>query len=188
MKEAVTPSTEQLFQLFYNALQDPEAEVNSNAAFAIGVLVEHSQADLSQQYLPLLAVLRPLFEVNADSPPPKLSAKDNAAGAVARLILKNAAAIPLDQVLPTFINALPCKDDLMENRPSFRAVVHLFQSNPQAILPYLDPLLVALRTVLDPNGPDLVTAETRAELIQLIGALNGQDPAKIQAAGLSAFV
>ncbi|KAJ3822148.1 armadillo-type protein [Lentinula raphanica] len=188
MKNAVTPSTEPLLELFYQALSDSEAEVLSNAAFAVGLLTEYSEVDLSPQYLHLLGALRPLFEVMPDSPPPRLNAKDNAAGAVARLIVRNTAAVPLDQVLPVFVQALPLKNDYLENRPVFRAIFHLAHTNGAVLSPFMDQLLQVFAVVLDPNGSDQVGDDVRAELIQLIGALNTQEPAKIQAAGLSAYV
>ena len=61
------------------------------------MLVENSEADLSSQYLHLLAALRPLFEVAEGSSNARLNAKDNATGAVARMITKNTDAVPLDQ-------------------------------------------------------------------------------------------
>ena len=82
----------------FKAFSDPEPEVRSNAAFAAGVLVENSDLDLSAQYLHILAGLRPFFVVAPESPATQFNARDNAAGAVARLILKNTAAVPLDQV------------------------------------------------------------------------------------------
>ncbi|GAV99757.1 armadillo-type protein [Lentinula edodes] len=188
MKNAVSPSTEPLLELFYQALSDTDAEVLSNAAFAVGLLTEYSEVDLSPQYLHLLGALRPLFVVTSDSPASKLNAKDNAAGAVARLIVRNTAAVPLDQVLPVFVEALPLKNDYLENRPVFRAIFHLVQTNGAVLGPYMDQLLRVFAVVLDPNGPDQVGDDIRAELIQLIGVVNAQDPAKIQAAGLSAFV
>ncbi|KAG6334826.1 hypothetical protein ID866_4263 [Astraeus odoratus] len=188
MKSAVTPSTEPLMELFYKALSDPEAEVQSNACFAVGLLIEHSGVDLSPQYLPLLAALRPVFDVSPDAPTARLNAKDNAAGAVARMIVRNSTAVPLDQVLPVFIGALPLKNDYLENRPVFRALFHLFRNQPQTLGPYLDRLLAVFAHVLDPAGPDQIGEEGRAELIQLIGFLNSQDPGKIQAAGLNVFV
>ncbi|KIJ20624.1 phosphatidylinositol 3-kinase [Paxillus involutus ATCC 200175] len=188
IKAAVTPSTEPLMELFYKALSDGEAEVQSNACFAVGLLVQHSEVDLSLQYIPLLAALRPLFDVAADAPRPRLNAKDNATGAVARLITRNTAAVPLDQVLPVFVAALPLKEDYVENRPVFRALFHLFRTTPQTLGPYLDPLLVVFAHVLDPSGPDQIGDEGRAELIQLIGFLNTQEPGKIQAAGLTAYL
>jgi len=188
MKGAVTPSTEPLLELFYQALGDPDAEVLSNAAFAVGLLTEYSEVDLSPQYLPLLAALRPLFTVTSDTPSQRLNAKDNAAGAVGRLIVRNTSAVPLDQVLPVFVDALPLKNDYLENRPVFRAIFHLIRTNGAALSPYMDRLLNVFAVVLDPNGPDQVGDEIRGEFIQLIGHLNAQDPAKVQGAGLSAFV
>lgn len=188
MKGAVTPSTEPLLELFYRALSDPDAEVQSNAAFAIGQLVENTEVDLSPQYLHLLSALRPLFVLAPDASTAKLNAKDNAAGAVGRLLLRNTAAIPLDQVLPVFVDALPLNNDYLENRPVFRAIFHLFRTNGAALYPFLDRLLQVFGHVLDPNGPEQVGDEIRAELIQLIGAVNAEDPAKIQASGLAVFL
>ncbi|KAH7885809.1 ARM repeat-containing protein [Phlebopus sp. FC_14] len=188
MKSSVTPSTEPLLELFYKALSDPEAEVQSNACFAVGLLVEHSEVDLSPQYLPLLSALRPLFDVSQDGPPARLNAKDNAAGAVARLIVRNTAAVPLEQVLPILIAALPLKNDYLENRPVFRALFYLFRSSPQVLGPYLDRLLAVFAVVLDPSGPDQIGDDARAELIQLISFLNTQEPGKIQANRLNVYL
>lgn len=188
MRGAITPSTEPLLELFYRALSDPDAEVQSNAAFASGLLVEYSEQDLSPQYLPLLGALRPLFDVPADANSAKLNARDNAAGAVARFILRNSAAVPVDQVLPILIGALPLKNDYLENRPIFRAIFYLFGASPQLLHAYIDALLLVFAHVLDPNGPDQVGDEIRADLIQLIGALNNENPGKVQAAGLAPFV
>ena len=184
MGDAITPSTEPLLELFYTALSDSDAEVYSNAAFAVGLLVENSSHDLSPQYLHLLGALRPHFNVAPDSTAVKFNARDNAAGAVARLITRNTAAVPLDQVLPVLIGVLPLKNDFLENRPVFRAIFHLFQTQPAVLHPYLDKLLHVFAFVLDPTAPDQVGDEIRAELIPLIGLLNREEPAKVQAAGL----
>jgi hypothetical protein len=188
MKASVTPSTEPLLELFYRALSDPDAEVQSNAAFASGLLVEFSEVDLSPQYLHLLAAFRPLFVLLPNASAAKSNARDNAAGAVARLIIRNTAAVPLDQVLPVLVDALPLKNDYLENRPVFRALFQLFRAYPQTLYPYMDKLLQVFAHVLDPSGPEQIGDETRAELIALIGALNGENPAKVQAAGLGPFV
>ena len=188
MKNAITPWTQQLMDLFYTALSDDEPEVQCNAAFASGLLIEHSDVDLSPQYLQILAALRPIFVVAPDSPSAKLNARDNAVGAVARMIVKNTAAIPLDQVLPVFLGALPLRNDYLENRPGIRAIFHLFKTPPAVLHPYLYQLLHVFAFVLDPTGPDQVGDEIRAELIALIGLLSREEPAKVQAAGLTAFI
>lgn len=188
MKSAVTPHTQNLLELFYRALSDPEPEVQTNACFASGLLVEHSDMDLSAQYLHLLAAFRPIFEVTPDAPAARFNARDNAVGAVSRMIKKNVTALPLDQVLPVLFGALPLKHDFLENRPTFGAIFLLFNTQPQVLAPYTDKLLQIFAFVLDPSGPDMVGDEIRAQLIQLIGVLNSANPAQVQAAGLGPFV
>ncbi|KAJ7180608.1 armadillo-type protein [Mycena filopes] len=187
-KAPLLPSTEPLLELCHKALSDPEADVLSNAAFAVGLLVENSELDLTAQYLQLLGALRPLFNVQPDAAANALNAKDNAAGAVARMILRNVAAVPLDQVLPILIAALPLRNDLLENRPVFRALFFLFRTQGAVLHPYVGNLLPVFAHVLDPNTPDQLGDDIRAELIQLVGALNAEDAGAIQAAGLSLFV
>ncbi|THH27563.1 hypothetical protein EUX98_g6632 [Antrodiella citrinella] len=188
LKGAVTPHTEALLELFYRALSDPEPEVQTNACFASGLLVEHSGMDLSPQYLHLLAAYRPIFSVAEDAPSAHLNARDNAVGAVSRLIKRNVGAVPLDQVLPVLFGAMPLKNDYLENRPAFGAIFLLFNTQPQVLGPYLDRLLQIFAFVLDPSGPDMIGDEIRAQLISLIGVLNGANPAQVQAAGLGPFV
>ncbi|KAJ8521728.1 hypothetical protein ONZ45_g1611 [Pleurotus djamor] len=188
MKGAITPHTEALLNLFFKALNDSEAEVLSNAAFAIGLLVENTDIDLSPQFIHILSAIRPLFVVQPDSPAVRLNARDNATGAVARIIVRNTSAIPLDQVLPIFIDSLPLKNDYLENRPVFRAIFHLFNTQSQSLLPYIDKLLQVFAHVLDPNGEDQVGDEIRKDLISLINVLSREMPAQVQAAGLGVFV
>ena len=189
MKGAITPHTEPLLELFYRGLSDPDAEVQCNAAFASGLLVEHSEFDLSPQYPHLLQALRPLCDVPADAPAAQLNTRDNAAGAVSRMIVKNTAAVPVNQVLPILFNALPLKNDFLENRPVFRCIFHLFHTNAPILHPYLDGLLQIFAYVLDPSAPDQVGDEVRKELIGLINLLNREEPAKVQAvAGLVPYL
>ncbi|TFK29742.1 importin beta-4 subunit [Coprinopsis marcescibilis] len=188
IKGGVTNHTGPLLELFLKALADEEAEVLSNAAFAIGLLVEYSDADLSQQYIPILASLRPLFEVDESAPAARLNAKDNAAGAVARLIVKNTTVLPLDQMMPIFLSALPLKTDLLENRPVFRAFFHLFRNHGAAVVAFIEPILSVFAYVLDPNHPEQIGDEIRGELISLIAAINAEASDKVHAAGLSVYL
>lgn len=122
MEGAVTPFTDTLFHLFLRSLSDPEAEVRSNGAFAMGCLIFHSQTDLSSQYLPVLALLHPLFSASDDRK--YENARDNACGAVARMVLKNIAAVPLDQVSSCF-TVFPLWSLLMSWLVAFPGPPHL---------------------------------------------------------------
>ncbi|KAI9245388.1 armadillo-type protein [Phascolomyces articulosus] len=167
IKSGVTPHTEMLLQLFLKAAGDEEETVRSNAAFALGVLVKNTETDLSQQYPTILSVLHPLFE-NQNLP----GTTDNASGAVARLIIAHPNAVPLDQVLPVFLNALPLKSDYAENEPVFECLFHLFRANNPFVMGHIPQFLPIFSSVLS-NEEQLGDA-TRAQLIELIRALNAQ--------------
>lgn len=105
LKGGITPFTENILALLSRALQDSEAEVRSNAAFAAGALIEWSDHDLSSQFSALMQVLHGYFAVTPETPKDQLNAKDNAVGCVARMIVKNPAAMPLDAV-STHLNSV----------------------------------------------------------------------------------
>lgn len=139
----MTPFTADLYPLFLRALHDPEYEVSSNAAFAIGSLLFQTQADLSPHYLEILGALQRLFEPIPENAPLKRdNARDNAVGAVARMILKNAEAVPLDQVLPILLGALPLKRDFAESAKTVRFSATALLRDEKA-----DVDLVFIRTV-----------------------------------------
>ncbi|KAM6496954.1 ARM repeat-containing protein [Amanita muscaria] len=188
MKGAITAQTELLLDLFFSALSDSEAEVQSNAAFATGMLVENSDMDLSPQYLHILSALRPLFNVTPESSAAHLNAKDNAAGTVARLIIKNPNAVPFDQVMPIFISALPLTHDFLENNAVFRALFHMFRTDTTPLRPYTDRILILFKHVLDPDNAEQTTKAIKEELLTLLIALNQESPEAIIGAGLAMYL
>ncbi|CAE6471646.1 unnamed protein product [Rhizoctonia solani] len=188
MKGGVTPFTEDVFNLISQGFSDEDPEVRSNAAFAMGVLIENSDMDISGHYLTILTALRPYFVVAEGAPHAQFNAKDNATGCVARMLLKNSSSMPLDQVIPVFVGALPLKHDFLENRPVFRAIFHLFNNNPDVLAPHIDHLLAVFAFVLDPQSEDMIGDETRAELIRLIKVLAQRVPDKVKAVGLEAYL
>ncbi|CAO3681569.1 unnamed protein product [Rhizopus stolonifer] len=170
IKTAVTPHTDRLLQLFVKACSDEDHSVRSNGAYALGVLVSNSQVDLSTQYPALLTTLYPLFQPQAV---PNIT--DNAAGAVARMIVSRPDAVPLDQVLPVFTSVLPLKADFAENEPVFHCIFQLFRANNSFVHGQVPNFLPIFSHVLMNEGQ--ILDDTRSELVQLIRALNAQLPA-----------
>ena len=174
--------------MFIKSLHDDDAEVRSNSAFALGVLVENTDTDMSSQYLSILQALQPFFQVPAAAIRAELHGRDNAAGAVARLILKNMAALPLDRVLPVLFSALPLQADRLEYQPILRAIFHLFQSNPDYAMNYVDTLLPIFAHLLNPTSDVEIGEENKAHVINLLQAVEAKAPGKVSGAGLSAFL
>jgi hypothetical protein len=187
-------------QVLFASLSDEDAEVRSNAAFAIGVLVENSDVDLSEHFLQILNGLKPAFDATSESTGQEIHGRDNAAGAVARMILKKPSALPLEQVschtlqgqdraenfqvLPVLYSALPLTADFLENVPIYRSILQLFQTHHDFIMNYVDTLLPAFAVVLGPGNEEQLSQDVRDGLIQLVAHLNQQIPAKVSAAGL----
>ncbi|KAF9397952.1 hypothetical protein BGX21_008330 [Mortierella sp. AD011] len=170
MKNGITEFTEQLFPLFVKALSDEEDEVRSNGAFAIGALCQNTTVDVSSQYPSLLTALYPLFQ--GQSLP---NVTDNACGAVARMIMKHPDAVPLDQVLPVFVQALPLKCDFEENAPVYTLLLSLIRAQNVWVGNNLPKLLSIFAEVL--SKEDELKPQTRQEMVEVIKELNQQFPA-----------
>ncbi|KZT55244.1 ARM repeat-containing protein [Calocera cornea HHB12733] len=186
MGPAVTDFTVPLGQLLMPVLEDDEAEVRSNAAYAIGVLVEHSEMDMSGEYLNILARLQPFFKTEETTGSP-MNARDNACGAVARMLLKSLDKLPAAQVLPVLFSGLPLRSDTQENKPVFKCILHISQVQPALLEPYWEPLLSLFHHVLvvPEGGESELDDETRTGVLALVRHLNQVMPDKVAAAGLA---
>ncbi|KAI8325113.1 ARM repeat-containing protein [Martensiomyces pterosporus] len=162
MGPAITKYAETLFPIFMAGLQDPEPEVRSNAAYGVGVLIEAATIDASPYFNDVLKAVYPLIQLAGN----QNNANDNAAGCVARLILENADAVPLGDVLPSWIAALPIKTDHLEDIPVYDAVCHLLKNKRAEVEPFLAALTPVLKQAMeDPNT--LFTEESRQYLASL---------------------
>lgn len=124
MDGGVTPYTSPLLKLLLHRLGDESAEVKANAAFATGLLVEHSNKDqeIKKAYGEIFGKLEPLLGKEQSRE------LDNAAGCVARMISKHPDRVPLSEVLPSLVSILPLKEDFEENQPVWQMILKLCKS------------------------------------------------------------
>ncbi|KAJ1848292.1 hypothetical protein LPJ70_001104, partial [Coemansia sp. RSA 2708] len=162
MGPGITKYAEALFPIFMDGLADKHAEVRSNAAFGVGAFVEGATIDASAYFGDILKALFPLIQL-ADNPN---NARDNAAGCVARLILENADAVPLGDVLPAWVGALPIRGDHLEDMPVYDAVCFLLKHKRAEVEPVLPALMAVLKQAMaDPQT--LFSDESRQYLASL---------------------
>ncbi|CAI5510371.1 unnamed protein product [Closterium sp. Naga37s-1] len=136
--EAMAPYVDTLLPVLASELKGGDPPNRRNAAFAVGKLAEVSGAAMHRHYPDILLGLHPLFSADEDD-----DVRDNATGAVARMIASGGAAMPLEQVLPVLVAALPLKSDLEEAKPVYGCLVALVAaSHPQilAVVPQLVPV------------------------------------------------
>lgn len=170
MKEGVTPFTSSLMNILLKRLSDEDAQTKSNAAYAIGRLVEMSTDDATvlKAYPTILQKLESMLGVK------EARCMDNAAGCVARLIMKHKDKVPVSDVLPALVNSgvLPLKQDYQENEPVWKMIVGLYRQQDatvQSLTPKLAPMMVSVL-----EGDEQLTEEVKKEVQALVDHLKSQ--------------
>jgi len=110
-------------------LADPDDNVKRNAAFCAGVCCEGLGDRIADKYPQLLQSISPLFTVDTSKGEASAACVDNAAASIARMIMACPNQVPLAQVLPVLLKALPLKSDTTENPTVFKCLLGLMQAN-----------------------------------------------------------
>ncbi|CAH9082136.1 unnamed protein product [Cuscuta europaea] len=131
--------TDAVMPLVLKELASPEPTNRRNAAFCAGEMCKNGGESALKYYGEILRGLYPLFGESE----PDHAVRDNAAGAVARMIMVHPESIPLDQVLPVFLKVLPLKEDHEESAVVYSCICSLVLSSNSHILA-LVPQLVNL--------------------------------------------
>eukprot|EP01041_Mallomonas_annulata_P009311 gene9311-19329_t len=128
-----------LLPLIQTGLADETESVRRNCAYCLGALCVHSGESLAPHYTQLLQWLRPL----CTRPTEQLSSDaggadvDNALSAVAKMIKTIPSAVPLPQVLPVMLDALPLRADMLESTSVYSCIISLLQAGePTAMSNY----------------------------------------------------
>ncbi|KIX93385.1 uncharacterized protein Z520_10804 [Fonsecaea multimorphosa CBS 102226] len=145
MEGAVTPFTSQMLNVLLKRLGDEDPQTKSNAAYAVGRLVEKSEDDgnIVKAYPQILSKLEGILHITEGR------CQDNAAGCVSRLILKHKDKVPIQQVLPALVDSgiLPLKEDYQENEPVWTMIVRLYRDQDptiQQLTPKLAPMMMSV--------------------------------------------
>ena len=154
------------------ALGDEDDNVKRNAAFCVGMCCEHLRERISGDYQTILQQLGNIFTLDASSSDATAACVDNAAAAVARMIMASPTHVPMSQVLPVFLRALPLKTDMTENETVYKCLLGLLQMNhPDAVAQKAQ--LKRIFTEACQEGSQ-VEEELRAKLQGALTALSSQ--------------
>ena len=167
MGAAVTPFTSSFLKLLLHRLGDEDPQTRSNAAYAVGRLVERSNSDaeIIKAFPTILGHLESCLHMNVSR------LQDNATGCVSRMILRHREHVPTKDVLPVLVNILPLKNDFEENDPLYRMICQMYKWEDATIRELTPRLLPVFQAVLT-GDDDQVDDERRAELIELVKWLN----------------
>lgn len=170
LKDSVTPITGTLMNVLLKRLSDEDAQTKSNAAYAVGRLVEMSNDDATvvKAYPTILQKLENILQTK------EAHCMDNAAGCVARLIMKHKDKVPVSEVLPALVNSgiLPLKQDYQENEPVWKMIVGLYRQQDQTVQSLTPKLAPMMMSVLEDD--DQLTEDVKKEVQALVDHLRNQ--------------
>mgnify|MGYP003888922419 CR=1 FL=1 len=127
--EGILPHYEQVFfPLIMQGLGDSEVSVQRNSAFACGHLCLALGDKAANQYPQFMQSLYPLFNIDVSGGDSSAACRDNAVGAIARMMTACPQNCPFGQILPIFFKCLPLINDQQENDAVYTCIVKLAKS------------------------------------------------------------
>ncbi|XP_065340245.1 importin-4-like [Cloeon dipterum] len=164
----------QLMPLLLKLAQDSVPDVRNNSIYAIGEMAYHGKDPIYRYYPEILQTLSAVIPKNDNGP----HVLDNICGAIARLIVTNVKAVPLDQVFPVFMMHLPLREDYGEIKPIFECVSLLYQMGSPQLAANLDKVII---TAADVVGTDKVPKEVSVDIVSLLKTMQKDFPDKFAA-------
>lgn len=139
-----------LIPILQAGLSDPMEAVRRNSAFCLGVLCQTAAKVMVPNYLQVLQWLYPLCIRPAHQESTDVGGADidNSLSAVARMINTSPDTIPLAQVLPVMLAALPLRADHLEGAIIYGCFNTLLQAGNPAALAILPQFLNVFAQVL----------------------------------------
>jgi len=146
--------TDAIMPILQKGLSDKMEGVRRNSAFCVGNLVEATGTTLQQYFLPMLQWLHPLCirPEGQNSSDVGGADVDNALSAVARMIKAGPSFIPVNQVLPVLLQALPLRGDTSEGPQVYQCLATLVRQNEPTAVAMVPQILNACFEVLSKDS------------------------------------
>lgn len=146
LKECTGHWFDRVIEMYLVGVQDQHEEARQNAVFGIGELALYSGEKAYTHYPQILHALSQIVQVEKEE-----GVLDNICGALARLIIANSLLVPLEHVLPVFVQKIPLRKDFNENNSVFKAFHVLMAQNAEVFLQFLDRVIFVGLQVLGQN-------------------------------------
>ncbi|XP_070585747.1 importin-4 isoform X2 [Erythrolamprus reginae] len=166
-----------LLPLLMGAARDEDQEVRSNAVFGLGVLAEHGREAIYEHYPKILGLLSNLISQERNN-----RVTDNVCGAVSRMIMTNPGGMPVGQVFPVLLRALPLREDFEEYKTVYRFITFIYENDPSQVLQQIPEIVRSSGPVL---ACENLPTEARKLLLTLLGSLSARCPTEFRKAILA---
>lgn len=135
-----------LYPIYLTGIRDEYEQARQNAVFGLGELVLYAEDKAYPHFPQILHALSQVVSVEQNP-----AVLDNICGSLARLIISNSSLVPLDHVLPVFIQKLPLREDFHENKSVFKSFDVLLTQNNEIFVGQLPHIFSIALHVLGRN-------------------------------------
>lgn len=155
----------QLLKMWLTGARDSAEEVRNNSIFGLGEMMLHGKDRIFSHYNEILQALSQAVAKETHA-----GTLDNICGALAKMIIVNPGGIPLDQILPAFLQKLPLRDDFQENEAVIKCFATLYQQGNPVLKQHLgDVMKVSVHVYYKDQTPN---DDTKRILIEFLKTLN----------------
>ena len=149
-----------LLPVLLNCMETGNYNMRRNAVYCTGVLAAHAPAQVGPHLPHLLNGLRPHLARREGE---NWAIVDNTASALCRIVMSAPNAVPVDQILPLVLQAVPLQDDPSENMPVYTMLFALIdQSVPVAVAHFPEIVVRFARALTSPD--EFLEADIKAEI------------------------
>lgn len=154
-----SPFINNLIRVVFTALADKDPVTRSNAVFCSGIIMQNAAVNGTCYHLQVMDAICPSLRMGPSADPLLGQLRDNAAGAVARMMAVPGSPLPLDTVLPLWMAALPLQTDFEEYAPVLNALALLLVQQQQRLttfMPRVMETIAAAAAVAGTTSTDIV--------------------------------
>ncbi|WOL18351.1 putative importin subunit beta-4 isoform X1 [Canna indica] len=171
MGSPISAYVDRVMPLILKELGSSDATNRRNAAFCVGEFCKNGGAPTLKYYGDILRTLYPLFSDSESDD----AVRDNAAGAVARMIMVQPQSIPLNQVLPVLLKSLPLKEDFEESLTVYSCICSLVLSSNPMVLPLVpDVVNIFAQVIVSPAESEQVKNHIGLAIAHLVSVYGNQ--------------
>eukprot|EP00818_Percolomonas_sp_WS_P000429 CAMPEP_0117437842 /NCGR_PEP_ID=MMETSP0759-20121206/1739_1 /TAXON_ID=63605 /ORGANISM="Percolomonas cosmopolitus, Strain WS" /LENGTH=1048 /DNA_ID=CAMNT_0005229501 /DNA_START=140 /DNA_END=3283 /DNA_ORIENTATION=- len=162
------PFVDQIFRIALHSASESHFNVKRNALFCLGVLSQNSPHKAGPHLMNIIQLAIPVMQQKQEL---DAGLVDNACGCIARLVFYHTDKVPLQQILPIYLQTLPLREDFQENDPVYASIFKLIESqNPHAA----NNIHQILRVFAESLGNMDVSDQIQQKVVDVLKQLNQQ--------------
>lgn len=167
LKAQAAPYIPHMLPILAAGLQDENSGVRRNSAFCCGAFCLNCPQQMEQFTMQVLQGLQPLLKEDEQD-----EVRDNAVGAIARIIRGNPAAVPTAELVGLLAEHLPLTGDEDENGEVVTCLLFVYRSMPEALNPALGKIVSAFVAMLAEEAKaQHLKDDLKAEMVAFISHL-----------------